>query len=149
MDNIVNENKFQCWRCLRILPFTRRDVDGVSQTIGVVTSERGTHCYDCQARFVTEAMSRDRKVVLYITGREELLNRWAVNFTHNLRFKIHLSNTTVKDKYTRIDVWFWGPDDHLWHGINFNKNTMLRCYRLHEKSKTPINENSYFHKYPY
>lgn len=35
----------------------------------------------------------------------------------------------------RIDVWFNGPDGHLWHGVNYGHNSQLcHCRRTRKPS---------------
>lgn len=164
VDSLVNENTFTCWHCQRTLPYVRKDVGGVTQTIGLVSSSRGPHCYDCHTRFEVEKMIQDGSAILYLT----LAPKWSgcgnvppldwprstiTNYSGT--FELKLPGTPDKSKHNwgcdRYDVWFYGPDGALWHGLNIGDNQILRCKRLKKQKKNlrPLNEAAYIKPFDY
>jgi len=53
------------------------------------------------------------------------------NWPGTLRFDPHyIKKGRHNIAGTRYDVWFPGPDGHIWHGINYGENTQItHCKR--------------------
>ncbi len=118
-------------------------------TTGYGTDAQGKrHCYECCANNDIDAMIRDGRATLYLTGgigvtsdgKREVsakkypgtISNWPGSLKFNL-FHIRLGyHNIVRWRY---DVWFNGPDGFKWHGVTYGDNTQLcHCKRTKEKS---------------
>lgn len=83
------------------------------------------YCYECCAELDREFMLKNSKITLYLT------EKYVTNWPGTLKFEI----STVKDGFhniarTRTDVWFIGPDNHVWWGVNYGDfSQILYCKR--------------------
>lgn len=135
MSDLVNK-KFTCWHCNRTLPYRDEDnlTRGVTMAIGYVETERGRHCFDCQALFDLAYLKEHGALIMYIVHEPDVPRRRtvpckAVNFAQTLTFDAKCKSSVhriVKLKVQRIDAWFNGPDGQRYHGINIGDNDILR-----------------------
>ena len=76
------------------------------------------YCYDCCADNERQAMLDTGRATLYLVkdnGHYEV-----TDWPGKLRFKVyykHVGRHNIAGN--RIDVWFDGPDGHVWHGVQY------------------------------
>jgi hypothetical protein len=86
-------------------------------------------CFVCCGKQDREAMVRDGRITLYLT------DKGVTNWPGTLVFKPF---TAPRKGYhniarTRYDVWFVGPDKHIWHGVQYGEWTQIcHCKRTRE-----------------
>jgi hypothetical protein len=98
-----------------------------------VTRTGARLCYACCAEADLSQMERGEPIVLYLTGSGKPPQGYSItNWPGSL--KIHpmsVKHSRGVGFYGRrfdiYDVWFIGPDDHIWHGRNQGDNQILRC----------------------
>jgi len=104
-----------------------------------------TLCYDCCAEQDRAEMRRLGIRQLYIETTEVntnghhtgLVNKYEVtNWPGSLRYPVlrfTIGDHNMAGRNGRLDVWFNGPDGHVWHGVNIGDNQLTRCKRTKEK----------------
>ena len=124
---------FTCARCDRV---KHHDVlDGVGGT-GYGTNQDGNPvCYECCGVVDREAMLRDghsKTLPLYLTSKDG--RRFVGNWCGTLQFPVrHYQSGRHNIAGTREDVWFIGPDHHVWHGVQYGQWTQIvHCKRTKE-----------------
>ncbi len=128
-----------CWRCTA--PLT----DGYAERGAPVGGGQVRICYDCAADYERDHMCLTGRATLYLLGDDspyrDLAPRWrcrvlgddklrVTDWPGRLVFKCsayRLGRHNIAGR--RIDVWFDGPDGHVWHGVNIGDNQVLRCRR--------------------
>ena len=114
-------------------------------TTGYGTGPNGKrHCYDCVAVMDNKSMIKhgDSKALpLYLcynyTVDKGYQNVRVTNWPGSLKFKVW----GFKKGYhniarTRYDFWFHGPDEYVWHGIQYGEMTQIaHCKRTKERSQ--------------
>lgn len=85
-----------------------------------------TLCYACCADKDREYMRTHNRISLYFADGE------VANWPGSLKFKPTLiRHGSHNIAGTRTDVWFTGPDDSRWHGVQFGRwSQICRCKRL-------------------
>lgn len=103
-----------------------------------------TICFECCAYRDLGRMLLDgntRALPFYLT--RDAAGQWTVaNWPGTLRFKV-INNTVRKGRHniaqTREDVWFVGPDLHVWHGICIGDWTQIvHCKRTKERWRKAV-----------
>lgn len=91
-------------------------------------------CYCCCAVSDVRRMVVTGKIELYLSplGRADRYLRYKItNWPGTLRCEIsyvRVGRHNMAGK--RYDAWFCGPDNYLWHGVQYGDNTqILRCSR--------------------
>lgn len=114
---------FKCSVCRKVKP--------VHMGGGTSYGSKGRKlCYACCGLRDRRAMIRDGRATLYLINPAGLL--WSVgNWPGTLDFPVR---SKQKGRHniagTRYDVWFNGPDGHVWHGVTYGDNTQLcHCKR--------------------
>ena len=101
-------------------------------------------CYDCCAAGTRMRMIELGTAMLYLVKLKEdptnfhtkLLPKYEVtDWPGRLRFKVHSSKQNSHNwGELRVDVWFNGPDGHVWHGYSIGHNTQIaHCQRTKRK----------------
>lgn len=95
-------------------------------TGGYGQDENGkTLCYACCADQDRQYMIEHGKITLFLSNHQ--VRNWPGSLvfpTRNIRKGKH------NIAHTRYDVWFVGPDNHVWRGVQYGNNTMiLHCKR--------------------
>lgn len=97
------------------------------------------HCYACIAEMDRKTMietGHSRNLPLY-WGKQADGQWWVANWPGSLKFKplrIHEGKHNIGG--TRDDVWFDGPDGHVWHGVQIGQwNQILHAKRTKELSR--------------
>ena len=92
-----------------------------------------TYCYDCSAKIERQSMVDTGRAILYLTQKDGV--HYVTDWPGRLRFRTGIPQTS-KHNIARIrrDVWFHGPDDHVWHGVQYGDNSDL-CYCKRTKEK--------------
>jgi len=97
-------------------------VDGIQREI----------CWDCCADIALGQMLKDGKSFFYLTetdGKYKLTN-WPGNLSFPLMSYREGSHNIGR---TRTDVWFVGPDQYVWHGVQIGEwNQVCRVKRTKE-----------------
>jgi hypothetical protein len=99
-------------------------------------------CYACVAVRDMAAMiehGRSSALPLYLTRKsihKPNDGTWAVtNWPNTLSFpvqRITQGGHNIAGK--RLDVWFYGPDGYIWHGVQYGDNTQIvHCKRSSER----------------
>lgn len=108
---------------------------------GAISTGYGTNekdeivCYSCCAEIDKQWMRDKGKITLYLTGQAGA--REVTNWPGTLRFPARGYKQSPHNiaRY-RYDVWFNGPDGHVWHGVQYGDNTQLiHCKRTKEQTK--------------
>lgn len=90
-----------------------------------------TFCYQCCADRDRAYMVDTGAITLYLT--KDKVSNWP----DSLAFKVtaqHVGKHNIAGK--RYDVWFVGPDSHVWHGVQYGDMTQLcHCKRTKEIAK--------------
>lgn len=101
-------------------------------TTGYGTDSKGhTYCYSCCARLDNEQMLKDGQIALYLSDSK------VTNWPGSLEFTVtcyHKGKHNIA--VSRHDVWFTGPDNHVWHGVQYGNWTQIcHCKRTKEVIK--------------
>lgn len=101
-------------------------------------------CYACCAEQDKAWMLEHDRITLYLT---DIRRHREVRGFHNGEYSGNVTNWPGTLRYenrnvkvgrhniagVRYDVWFVGPDKHVWHGITYGDNTQLcHCKRTQE-----------------
>lgn len=89
-----------------------------------------TYCYDCCAKNERQAMIDTGKATLYHVKRDD--GKWAVtDWPGRLSFPVLGQKKSWHNiGRKRVDLWFVGPDDHIWHGYQIGDwNQIAHCKR--------------------
>ena len=97
-------------------------------TTGYGTDKDGKrHCYACCATRDRDAMRRDGRATLYLTG--STLSNWPGSLSFTVRSTRVGRHNIAR---TRTDVWF-AFEGYWWHGTQYGDNTQLcHCKRTRE-----------------
>ena len=103
-------------------------------------------CYTCCGDNDRKRMVEDGAITLYLTNREKdgVKRPRVVNWPGSLEFNVYLHKEgrhNIAGK--RRDVWFRGPDNHVWHGVQYGDMTEI-CHCKRTKEVLP--ENSWHGK---
>lgn len=83
-------------------------------------------CYDC-CGVEDEKYMRKNGIhgSLYLTNDGKVCN-----WPNTLSFPVEYQRIGTHNwGCVRTDVWFNGPDGHVWHGVNIGDNEICRCKR--------------------
>ncbi len=97
------------------------------------TSDGKKHCYECIAIIDQAQMVNTGKATLYLSVNERH-GYEVTNWPASIRFRV---NTYRKGHHniagSRYDVWFTGPDNRQWHGVQYGYMTQIvHCKRTKE-----------------
>lgn len=95
------------------------------------------HCWDCCAKVDREYMLKHGKITLYLS--KEAKGHKVSNWPGSLSFAVTGGprRSYHNMAHYRYDVWFFGPDDHLWHGVQYGDNTQLcHCKRTRQTKQS-------------
>lgn len=114
------ETSFTCLDCYSEKPILKDGGTGYALYYGAKI------CYECCAIQDKKWMNTKGKIVLYYDGRK--IFNWPGTLVFlATRYKEGKHNIASK----RIDVWFKGPSNDLWHGVQYGNNTqLLHCKRV-------------------
>lgn len=95
-----------------------------------ISSDGKKHCYECCATRERDAMIKTGKATLYLT------DKGVTDWPGKLQFSVVRKNTGSHNiARVRYDVWFIGPDKHIWHGVTYGDFTQIcHCNRTKEKA---------------
>ncbi len=98
--------------------------EGLSKSeCGILEGKK--YCYECCAELDRQHMLKNDKIALYLTPKG--ITNWSGTLKFEILDKKHGSHNMAG---TRIDVWFVGPDKHIWWGVQYGENTeLLHCKR--------------------
>lgn len=140
MSRIVRVAIYICDRCQEEIPSPE---PGDITTGSGVTGDGAKHCFPCCAAMDREYMLAHGKITLYLVERDDPnyyghadLQDWArlgnvniypqkrrvahavTNWPNSLSFRVCGGPRRSRHNIARwrYDVWFVGPDGHLWHG---------------------------------
>lgn len=93
-------------------------------------------CYECTAKLERTEMLKEGRATLYLT-KSGLTRHEVTNYTGLNRFRVHRVRTSRHNiAGERTDVWFRGPENTLWWGVQYGHNTQIvRCKRIAEPRK--------------
>lgn len=92
---------------------------------GYATTDKGEKvCYKCCAVEDEQYMKDHGVNTLYLSNGK--ITNWPGTLQYPAN-RIHESRHNLG--HTRVDVWFYGPDNKIWHGVNIGDNQILRCKR--------------------
>ena len=84
------------------------------------------HCYACCAEHDKAQMIQNGHATLYLT------DNGVTNWPGSLRFNfgtVRVGRHNIAGK--RYDVWFTGPDNATWHGVQYGDMTQIcHCKRI-------------------
>lgn len=85
-------------------------------------------CYQCCASLDAQHMVDFGRIILYVTSH--FGHHSVQNWPGTLRFDVTACRRSRNNfGADRLDVWFFGPDRRVWHGVNIGDNQVLRCKR--------------------
>ena len=90
-------------------------------------------CYQCCAVADRLYMIENGHARLYVTshfGRHTVTNWPGTLKIDVIDYRTSMNNFRAE----RLDVWFVGPDQKIWHGVNVGDNQILRCKRTKRKA---------------
>lgn len=101
-------------------------------TTGYGTDKDGTkHCFVCCGERDKEDMIKTGKATLYLDMSKKQVTNWAASLifpTFNIRKGQH------NIARTQYNTWFVGPDQFVWHAVQYGENTQIaHCKRTKEK----------------
>lgn len=112
--------KFHCHHCLNDFPLQRSGGTGYAVVGDTVV------CYPCCAELDRERMRSTGRITLYLAPNKNG-GFEVTNWPGTLRFPVGRHNIAG----VRNDVWFIGPDNMTWHGVQYGDNTQLcHCKRV-------------------
>lgn len=113
-------HNFTCDDCLSI------KVIPESGGVGYAMYDTKKICYECVAIHDKRYMNQHGKIILYYDGRK--ITNWPCSLVFMAtKYKEGKHNIASK----RIDVWFRGPSNDIWHGVQYGNNTqLLHCKRV-------------------
>lgn len=110
--------------------------DGFGAGYGADSDGR-KYCYECCGKLDRVRMSETGRATLYLTHNDSRSwFDWRVgNWPGTLSFKPLYGRTGHHNiARKRYDVWFNGPDGHVWHGVTYGDNTQIcHCRRTKER----------------
>lgn len=100
---------------------------------GYGCNEKGEKiCYECCAKEDLKTMRATGKATMYLVDSET--GYMVTNWPGTLAFKC---TTPRKGRHnitrSRYDIWFQGPDNKIWHGIQYGDDTQI-CHVKRTKS---------------
>lgn len=130
----MSDKTFYCARCKEHKPTTP------GPTTGYGEDDKGRKfCFACCGVQDREVMVKDGRATLYLTSRGVDCDRFTfytvTNWPGTLEFDAGFGRHGRHNiAGTRTDVWFNGPDGHVWHGVTYGDNTQLcHCKRTKRK----------------
>lgn len=92
------------------------------------TANKEKICYDCCAIEDVEWMRKNGRITLYFLQHLSRVSNWPGTLSFDvLKVKVGKHNFARK----RYDVWFKGPDNKFWHGVQYGDNTeLIHCKQL-------------------
>lgn len=143
MNRIIPVAIYVCDRCKEEIP--ARDPNALIGNYGTMPNG-DKHCYPCCGAMDREHMIANGKIALYLSSRpvkphnSSMVNWrnevWFVaNWPNSLRFRTLGQPRKGYHNIARVryDVWFIGPDRHIWHGVQYGDNTQIvHCKRTKE-----------------
>jgi hypothetical protein len=126
--------------CGEAIPISRNELcafiraDELPQLTRNETFERSPAiCYACCAIEDIQFMDENGKATLYLTDNMSRVSNWL----GSLNFLVyHVKKSRHNIARFRYDVWFYGPDGFIWHGVQYGDNTQIcHCRRTKKKSR--------------
>ena len=129
---------FHCCECDQDITFHQ---EGFGGTGFAVKENGGKVCYECCAKIDTASMIEHGRAVLYLTLDNSHVGNWGArnsyvgNWPGTLKFRVRAYSTGRHNiAGIRYDVWFRGPDGHVWWGVTYGNFTQLcHCKRTKER----------------
>jgi hypothetical protein len=135
----MTTHSFFCTYCNRPRSYKSSSTTGYG-----VNNDNEKICFRCCSIVDRDDMIETGKQTLYLSYEDHCLFRPAIrdyfngkvgNWPGTLEFKAQCRRTPNGHNWglTRYDVWFNGPDGHVWHGVQYGDNTQLvHCRRTKE-----------------
>ena len=105
-------------------------------TLHHARSGNGPICYNCCADLDKQEMIKSgnsKKVELYLNTNEKKVTNWPGTLSFNIRGLRKGKHNIAR---TRYDIWFNGPDNFIWHGVNYGEFTQIvHCKRTAQKAE--------------
>lgn len=125
-----NPATFTCHDCKKHIPLPDHGPNG-SGAAGYAEDKDGRKfCYPCTATLHRTRTIESGSTILYLSSRGHRAE--VTDWAGELRFRViegpYRGNHNIAGN--RYDCWFVGPDNHVWHGVQYGDNTMAtRCKR--------------------
>lgn len=118
------------------------DLQKSEHTTGYGLTRTGhKHCFDCCGKEDLRTMTRDGKIILYLTMKPEAFRHGdkfadctVSNWPGTLKFQGRVRKGRHNIARNRYDVWFNGPDGKQWHGVQYGDNTQI-CHVKRNKKR--------------
>lgn len=143
---------FYCYHCNRVKSYKSQYTTGYAKT-----EDNEKYCYNCMAVVDSDYMLDNDKITLYLTYNNRIANylrdyksktmyfktmyfeqgAYVSNWCGTLKIPCHIQFTRNGHNWglNRYDMWFYGPDSKVWHGVQYGDNTQLvHCKRTKLKS---------------
>ena len=118
-----------CFACCAVRDAYMMTKTGHSKDLPLYLSDSG------DTRIVTSA-GRHPAYGRYTDG---LISNWPGTLRFKCRVKVGRHNIAG----VRYDVWFTGPDNHVWHGVQFGDNTQIcHCKRTKERGSRRLSDKT-------
>lgn len=103
-------------------------------TTGYGRNEKGDIvCYACCGETDKRWMIEKGRIALYLTGKngEYTVCNWPGSIKF-IPYRVRKGRHNIAG--TRTDVWFKGPDNKVWHGVQYGEFTQIcHCKRMKGK----------------
>ena len=87
-------------------------------------------CYKCCAAIDATYMKEKGRIALYLT--ESGVTNWPGSLSFPVLARTKGGHNIAQSRY---DVWFRGPDNFIWHGVQYGENTQICHCRRTKKQK--------------
>ena len=129
----MRQHEFNCDECGKHIVHESNLTTGYA-----IDQQQRKICFQCCGKRDRQSMidmGHSRHLPLYLTatdGKGEV-----TNWPGTLRFPVtHHRNNRHNMGGTRHDVWFAGPDGHVWHGVQIGEQTQVcHCKRTKERAE--------------
>ncbi|KKN85794.1 hypothetical protein LCGC14_0276010 [marine sediment metagenome] len=125
---------FVCHRCGKTVVVNKTDLCPNYAILRTGDGEDVRLCIWCASDLEREWMLSNGRTCLYLQEADGIPKE-VTDWRGILRFKVmeyRFGRHNIAG--SRTDVWFWGPDRHLWWGVLYGQNTQLiHCKRTKEK----------------
>ena len=122
------------------------DTNDLGHTRGYGIDENNKKiCYGCCAEKDKQYMLNNGKIKLYLVQRgkwqykpNDNVSTWNItNWPNSLSFPVIWYEIGGHNfAGIRYDIWFVGPDDHIWHGVQYGENTELCHCKRTKRTRT-------------
>lgn len=134
-DNKLKPSSFICSKCKKTYPININLTTGY----GINPDTQECVCYTCCGQVDRENMIKNGRIILYLSDKKYHPDYYEItNWPGSLKFKTAIFSEGKHNWAGKsYHVWFKGPDDYIWHGVQYGDNTQL-CHCKRTKRKVTV-----------